>query len=75
MAAITYMQRRRSGIYEFRKRLPKELAGKVAPPHARVAVAELINPKTGRFKAELTISLRTNEQDVAKRRDFKEPAR
>ena len=26
MADLTYMQRRRSGIYEFRKRLPKELA-------------------------------------------------
>jgi hypothetical protein len=34
MAGITYTQRRPgSGIYQFRKRLPKELAGKVAPEH------------------------------------------
>lgn len=27
MAALSYMQRRRSGIYEFRRRLPQALAG------------------------------------------------
>ncbi len=46
------MQRRSSGIYEFRKRLPKELAGKPAPEHAKRHVPELVNPNTGRFKRE-----------------------
>jgi hypothetical protein len=72
MAGITYMQRRSSGIYEFRKRLPKELAGKPAPEHAKRYVPELVNPDTGRFKRELTVSLGTNDPKAAKRRDLAE---
>lgn len=66
------MQRRSSGIYEFRKRLPKELAGKPAPEHAKQYVPELVNPDTGRFKRELTVSLGTNDPKAAKRRDLAE---
>lgn len=73
--AITYMQRRRSGIYEFRQMLPRSLAGKPAPTHAREVLAELINPKTGCFKRELTVSLRTSDPREAKRRDLREAAR
>lgn len=47
MAGLTYMQRRPSGIYEFRKRLPQELAGRQAPKHLHSGLSELINPKTG----------------------------
>ena len=53
MAALSYMQRRKSGIYEFRKRLPESLAGKPAPSHMRKDFSDLINPKTGHFKREL----------------------
>ena len=75
MAALTYMQRRRSGIYEFRKRLPKELAGKPVPAEGRVVLSELINTKTGRFKGELTISLGTHDTATAKRLDLREAHR
>ncbi len=37
MAALSYMQRRASGTYEFRKRLPEALAGKPVPSHMRDA--------------------------------------
>ena len=73
--AITYMQRRRSGVYEFRRMLPRSLAGKPMPAYARRELAELLNPATDCFKRELTVSLRTNEAREAKRRDFKEGAR
>ncbi len=43
--AMTYMQRRRSGIYEFRKRLPESMAGKPAPAHIRDAYPDLVNAK------------------------------
>jgi hypothetical protein len=52
MALISYMQRRTSGTYEFRKRLPEALAGKPVPDHMRDAFAELINSTTGCFKRE-----------------------
>lgn len=70
------MQRRRgSGIYQFRKRLPTELAGKPAPEHVRLRLPELINPDTGHFKRELVVSLGTNDQRAAKRRDLAEALR
>lgn len=72
MAALSYMQRRQSGIYEFRKRLPESLAGKPAPSHMRGDFSELINPKTGHFKRELVRSLATNDLKEAKRRDHQE---
>ncbi|MHC2282909.1 hypothetical protein ACVME8_009552 [Bradyrhizobium diazoefficiens] len=72
MAALSYMQRRASGTYEFRKRLPEALAGKPAPSHMRDAFPDLTNPKTHRFKRELVRSLATKELKPAKRRDHQE---
>lgn len=72
---MTYMQRRPSGIYEFRKRLPQEIAGKSAPAHVREELGELINPKTGNFKQFLTISLNTTDQRAAKREDMRQAGR
>lgn len=71
MARISYMQRRRSGMYEFRKRLPIELAGQSAPAHVKAAYPELVNPKTGRFKSELVRSLGTNDEKAAIRADLR----
>ncbi len=75
MAALSYMQRRTSGIYEFRKRLPQELAAKSVPPHLRLKLAELVNPATGHFKRELTVSLKTADYRLAKRLDLREAVR
>ncbi len=72
MAALSYMQRRASGTYEFRKRLPEALAGKPVPAHMREAFPDLINPKTHCFKRELVRSLATKELKEAKRRDHQE---
>lgn len=72
MAALSYMQRRASGTYEFRKRLPEALAGKPVPAHMRGAFSDLINPKTQCFKRELVRSLATKELKEAKRRDHQE---
>lgn len=72
MAALSYVQRRASGTYEFRRRLPEALAGKPVPSHMRDAFPDLINPKTHCFKRELVRSLATKELKQAKRRDHKE---
>jgi integrase len=69
MAALSYMQRRASGVYEFRKRLPEALAGKPVPSHMRDVFSDLVNPKTRCFKRELVRSLATKELKEAKRRD------
>lgn len=61
MAALSYMQRRKSGTYEFRRRLPEALAGKPVPTHMREAFAELVNPKTSQFKREVVRSLGTKD--------------
>lgn len=67
MTGLTYMQRRKgSGIYEFRKRLPTSLAGKPCPVPLRAALEWLVNPITGSFKKELTKSLETTDQRLAK---------
>ncbi|WP_165637956.1 site-specific integrase [Bradyrhizobium shewense] len=71
MAALTYMQRRASGTYEFRKRLPETLAGKPVPPHMHDGFGDLINAKTGRFKRELVRSLQTKDLKEAKKRDHR----
>lgn len=55
--------------------LPRSLAEKPAPAYAREVLAELINPKTGCFKRELTVSLRTSDPHEGKRRDLREAAR
>jgi integrase len=75
MAGMSYMQRRKSGIYEFRKRLPTSLAGVPCPDHLKIELGELVNPQTGRFKRELTSSLGTTDHRIAKRRDLAEAAR
>ena len=72
MAALSYMQRRRSGTYEFRRRLPQALAGKPVPAHMRDAFSDLINAKTGCFKREFVKSLDTKEVRQAKTRDHRE---
>lgn len=63
------MQRRKSGIYEFRRRLPEALAGKAVPKHMAEDFGELINPRTSRFKDEIVRSLNTKDLREAKRRD------
>lgn len=75
MAALSYMQRRVSGTYEFRKRLPERLAGREVPAHMRGGFQELINAKTGCFKRELVRSLQTKDLKQAKRRDHQEALR
>src|SRR5262245_50593002 len=71
MAALSYMQRRVSGTYEFRKRLPEALAGKPVPAHMRDSFGDLINAKTGLFKRELVRSLETKDLREAKKRDHR----
>jgi integrase len=71
MSALTYMQRRSSGTYEFRKRLPESLAGKPVPRHMREPFAELVNVSTGRFKRELVRSLETKDDKKAKRQNHR----
>jgi hypothetical protein len=68
MALMSYVQRRRSGIYEFRKRLPQRLAGKDLPAGMRNRFADLINITTGKFKNEFVQSLDTKEAAAAKKR-------
>lgn len=75
MVGLSYMQRRTSGIYEFRKRLPQELAGKPVPQNLPTTFSELVNPTTKRFKRELTISLQTTDFNSAKRKDMREALR
>ena len=67
MALMSYVQRRRSGVYEFRKRLPQALAGKDVPPHIRAGFPDLVNAATGKFKHEFVQSLQTKEAAGAKR--------
>jgi hypothetical protein len=66
MSVLSYMQRRASGTYEFRRSFPKSLAGKQAPTHMREAFRELINDETGCFKRELVRSLNTKDVKEAK---------
>jgi hypothetical protein len=75
MSALSYMQRRASGTYEFRKRLPESLAGKPAPAAVRAAFSELVNPTTGCFKRELVRSLETKDVAQAKRLNHREAVR
>lgn len=75
MGRLSFMQRRRSGIYEFRQRLPQQIAGKHAPTTALALTSELINPQTGNFKREITKSLGTSDYAKAKRQNLKEAQR
>ena len=67
MALMSYVQRRRSGVYEFRKRLPQALAGKDFPTHLGTRFPDLINTTTGKFKHEFVQSLDTKEASAAKK--------
>ncbi|WP_181702731.1 site-specific integrase [Chthonobacter albigriseus] len=76
MTGLSYMQRRKgSGIYEFRKALPRSLAGLPVPAHLRGACPELINPATGHFKREVTKSLGTADYRTASARNAREGSR
>jgi hypothetical protein len=75
MSALTYMQRRASGTYEFRKRLPETLAGKPVPLPMREPFSELVNAITGCFKRELVRSLETKDPKEAKRHNHREALR
>lgn len=55
--------------------LPRTLAGKPMPTHARPHLVELLNTKTGHFKRELAISLGTTDAREAKRCDLREAIR
>jgi hypothetical protein len=43
MAVLSYMQRRTSGTYEFRRRLLEALAGKPVPAHMRGTFPDLVD--------------------------------
>src|SRR5262245_59668663 len=75
MSALTSMQRRKSGTYEFRKQLPDTLAVNPVPDQMRDAFGELVNPKTGTFKGELVRSLETKDPKEGKRRSHREALR
>jgi hypothetical protein len=68
MAVMSYIQRRRSGVYEFRRRMPQALAGKPVPAHMRDRFPDLINSRTGCFKREYVQSLDTKDCPDAKRK-------
>lgn len=67
---MSYLQRRPSGIYEVRVQLPRGLSGEVAPARVRAdpKFSPLLNPQSGRFKREVTRSLKTRDPAEAKRR-------
>jgi hypothetical protein len=68
MAVMSYIQRRRSGVYEFRRRMPQALAGRSIPAHMRGQFPDLINSKAGCFKREYVRSLDTKDCSAAKRK-------
>ena len=65
---------RRGGVWWFRVRVPKELAGLPAPAHVRATHPELVNAKTGSFKREITSSLQTTERREAAQRNGRKTA-
>jgi len=66
MATLSYMQRRVSGTYEFRRRLPEVLAGRPASAQMGEMFRDLINPKTDRFNSELVRCKQTLRGEFAK---------
>ena len=68
--ATIYIQRRKSGIFEFRKRLPDGLAGRPATAQERKAFPELVNAATSRFRTEVVRSLGTSNATKARRLDL-----
>src|SRR3954470_13995434 len=73
MGRMTHVQRR-ANRYEFRFRIPEDLAGQPAPDHAPSSLAPLLNKATKRFKREIVRSLKTNDPQTAKRRALSEIA-
>lgn len=67
MAFMTYLIRR-GPTWHFRFRLPDDIRGQEAPPRVPDHLAKLVNRKTGRFKHELTESLRTSDNSAARSR-------
>jgi hypothetical protein len=64
---MTYVQRR-ANRYEFRYRLPDDLAGKTVPRPLPSSLSSIVNPSAGRFKREIIKSLGTNDLATANRR-------
>jgi hypothetical protein len=64
---MKYVQRR-ANRFEFRFRLPDDLAGRPAPTARPEALALLIDERTGRFKTEVIQSLKTTDARAAERK-------
>ena len=62
MGRMTYVQRR-ANRYEFRYRLPDDLAGKTVPPRFPSSLGSIVNESAGCFKRELVKSLQTNDPE------------
>ena len=67
MAFMTYLIRR-GATWHFRFRLPDDLRGKVAPNRIPDHLGKLVNRKAGSFKHEITESLRTSDNSIARAR-------
>ena len=59
---------RRANRYEFRYRLPDDLAGKAVPPLLPSSFDSIVNASAGRFKREIIKSLGTNDLATANRK-------
>jgi hypothetical protein len=53
---MAYAQQKTSAIYEFRKRFPKDIAGKAAPSQHKVHMSKLTKPDTGSIKRERIVA-------------------
>lgn len=67
MGFMTYLIRR-GATWHFRFRLPDDLRGRAVAAHWPNNLSALINPKLGRIKQEITESLRTSDNSVARAR-------
>jgi hypothetical protein len=67
MTCMTYVQRR-ANRYEFRFRMPDDLAGQPAPPNPPQTARPLLSPDGRRWKREIVRSLQTNDPQTANRR-------
>ncbi|WP_454914956.1 DUF6538 domain-containing protein [Xanthobacter sediminis] len=59
---------RQGATWHFRLRLPDDLRGKVARPRVPDHLSKLVNRKAGCFKHEITESLRTSDNSIARAR-------
>ena len=67
MGRMTYVQRR-ANRYEFRYRLPDDLAGKTVPARLPSSFNSIVNASAGCFKREIIKSLGTNNLATANRK-------